>query len=66
MAERRNTKLTTQEMLRLFGPLTTDEDGEITADGEDEPFIFVADPHEAHDSDSDIEELPMTVPARPF
>ena len=64
--ERRNTKLTTQELLRLFGPLARDEDGEIIAEGEDEPFIFVEDPFEAHDSDSDMEELPRTVPARPF
>jgi hypothetical protein len=63
--ERRCTKPTTQEMLRLFGPLATGEDGEIIAEGEDEPFIFVQDPFEQHDSDSDAE-LPQTIPARPF
>ena len=64
--ERRSTKLTTKELLRLFGPLTRDEDGEIIAEGEDEPFIFVEDPFEQRDSDSDVEETPRTVPARPF
>jgi hypothetical protein len=63
---RRSTKLTTQEMLRLFGTLATDEEGEITAEGEDEPFTFVQDPYEQHNSDSDIEEMPRIIPARPF
>jgi hypothetical protein len=52
-------------MLRLFGPLATDEAGEVIAEAEDEPFIFVQDPFEHHDSDSDAE-LPKIIPARPF
>lgn len=64
--ERRKTQLNTVELLRLFGPLATDDNGEIIADGEDEPFILVEDPYEAHDSDSDVEEIPRTITAPPF
>ena len=64
--ERRKGKLTTRELLRLFGPLATNDEGEIIVEGEDEPFIWVADPLEAHDSDSEIEDIPRTIPARPF
>ena len=63
----RPNRLSTRDLLRLFGPLEIDpETGEIIADGDEEPFIFTEDAAEAIEGDSDTEQVPRTIPPRPF
>lgn len=61
-AKNRPGKLTTQELIRLFGPIdwnAEDEGNPVT-----EPFIFVEDEND-HDDHSDSG-TPTRVPAPPF
>ena len=49
MAEsNRPTRLTTAELMKLFGPVQVDDDGPAAGEGmdEDEGFIMVDDPYE--------------------
>ena len=62
---KRGGKLTTAELIRLFGPLQVDEvTGEVECDGVEEPFIFVED--EAMMDDKSDDEANLAAAPRPF
>ena len=50
----RPTRLTTRELLKLFGPAKNPELGAPEGEGEEEPFIMVDDPFEDRDEDVDM------------
>jgi SNF2 family DNA or RNA helicase len=56
--------LSVKDLVRLFGPMQVDEDGNLMGDPEDEPFIFVQDTSGDEDR-SDGEMVVNKVPSRP-
>lgn len=55
--------LSVRDLVRLFGPMEVDEDGNLIGDPEDEPFIFVEDT--SGNEDLSDGEVGNKVPSRP-